>query len=324
MIERYERRTRTEVVWTLRLLAAAAAARAARRRALGCLPRGPADAGRRLRGAGPRRRSDTTAWAALGLVAARRRRRCSSGGVTYLARGRAGGDDADRPRARTRSAASPWASGRPPRSTGSRPPAPGTLVNATIWTILALRQAGRPAPPALVKALARRPTAAGGWCWTKAGAPDSNDTAAAIQALRAAACLRQADRAWARLPAGAAERRRRLRARIRPRLGRAVDGVGDPGFPRRRPQARCRRAALPGPAAPAGRQLPLQRPLRDDAGLGDGPGAAGAGGQAVPAQAIALRAQLGEPPVPPAPSPVRFADGRLRRRLKVAFAVVGR
>ncbi|MHB1242548.1 MAG: hypothetical protein ACYC1P_03980 [Gaiellaceae bacterium] len=63
---------------------------------------------------------------------------------------------------------------------------PGRLVNATIWTILALRQAGEPAPPALVRSLrdAQRPN--GGWSWLAGGAADANDTAAAIQALRAA------------------------------------------------------------------------------------------------------------------------------------------
>jgi hypothetical protein len=62
----------------------------------------------------------------------------------------------------------------------------GTLVNATIWTVIALRQAGEPAPPALVRALrsAQRPN--GGWGWLRGAAPDANDTAAAIQALRAA------------------------------------------------------------------------------------------------------------------------------------------
>ena len=38
---------------------------------------------------------------------------------------------------------------------------PGKLVNATIWTILALRQAGEPAPPALVRAAPRRAAAVG-------------------------------------------------------------------------------------------------------------------------------------------------------------------
>lgn len=63
---------------------------------------------------------------------------------------------------------------------------PGKLVNATIWTILALRQAGEPAPPALVLALRKAQRPSGGWSWLADGAADANDTAAAIQALRAA------------------------------------------------------------------------------------------------------------------------------------------
>jgi hypothetical protein len=63
---------------------------------------------------------------------------------------------------------------------------PGRLVNATIWTILALRQAGEPASPALVRALLEAQRPSGGWSWLRGGAPDTNDTAAAIEALRAA------------------------------------------------------------------------------------------------------------------------------------------
>jgi hypothetical protein len=63
---------------------------------------------------------------------------------------------------------------------------PGKLVNATIWTILALRQAGEPVPRGHVTALLRAQRPNGGWPWLRGGAPDSNDTAAAIQALRAA------------------------------------------------------------------------------------------------------------------------------------------
>jgi Prenyltransferase and squalene oxidase repeat len=60
------------------------------------------------------------------------------------------------------------------------------LTNTVIWTILARRQAGLAAPRALVRALLARQTASGGWGWAKGVAPDSNDTAAAVQALRAA------------------------------------------------------------------------------------------------------------------------------------------
>lgn len=63
---------------------------------------------------------------------------------------------------------------------------PTSLTNAAIWTILAFRQAGRPAPPALVQAVLGRQRPSGGWSWLEGGRPDSNDTAAALQALRAA------------------------------------------------------------------------------------------------------------------------------------------
>jgi hypothetical protein len=62
----------------------------------------------------------------------------------------------------------------------------GKLVNATMWTLIALRQAGEPAPPALVDSLRAAQRASGGWGWLRGGAPDANDTAAALQALRAA------------------------------------------------------------------------------------------------------------------------------------------
>jgi hypothetical protein len=62
----------------------------------------------------------------------------------------------------------------------------GPLVNSTIWGMLAFRSAGRPAGATTVRYLLRRQTRAGGWSWTPRGAPDSTDTAAAVQALRAA------------------------------------------------------------------------------------------------------------------------------------------
>jgi hypothetical protein len=62
----------------------------------------------------------------------------------------------------------------------------GPSVNSTTWAILALRQAREPAPRAAVRYLIRAQRRSGGWGWSPGGAPDSNDTAAAIQALRAA------------------------------------------------------------------------------------------------------------------------------------------
>ncbi len=62
----------------------------------------------------------------------------------------------------------------------------GPTVNSTIWGILALRQAREPAPRAAVRFVLRRQARNGGWAWYTGGQPDSNDTAAALQALRAA------------------------------------------------------------------------------------------------------------------------------------------
>lgn len=61
----------------------------------------------------------------------------------------------------------------------------GPTVNSTIWGVLALRQAGASVPPATKRLLLRRQGGGGGWSWTGGTAPDTNDTAAAVQALRA-------------------------------------------------------------------------------------------------------------------------------------------
>jgi hypothetical protein len=60
------------------------------------------------------------------------------------------------------------------------------LVNGTAWSVLALRGRGSPVPPRTVRWLLEHQTRAGGWSWSPRGAPDSNDTAAVVQALRAA------------------------------------------------------------------------------------------------------------------------------------------
>lgn len=62
----------------------------------------------------------------------------------------------------------------------------GPTVNSTIWGMLALRAAGEQPPATTIAYLLRQQSAAGGWAWSAGSAPDSNDTAAAIQALRAA------------------------------------------------------------------------------------------------------------------------------------------
>jgi squalene cyclase len=62
----------------------------------------------------------------------------------------------------------------------------GPNVNSTTWGILALRQAGRRAPRPAVRYLLRHQARSGGWSWYAGVQPDSNDTAAAVEALRAA------------------------------------------------------------------------------------------------------------------------------------------
>lgn len=62
----------------------------------------------------------------------------------------------------------------------------GPSVNSTIWGILALRQAGERAPRAAVRFVLSQQARSGGWAWYVRGQPDSNDTAAAVQALRSA------------------------------------------------------------------------------------------------------------------------------------------
>lgn len=61
----------------------------------------------------------------------------------------------------------------------------GPNVNSTTWGILALRQAGRRAPRPAVRYLRRHQARSGGWSWYAGIQPDSNDTAAAVEALRA-------------------------------------------------------------------------------------------------------------------------------------------
>ena len=121
-----------------------------------------------------------TAWATLGLVAAGAE---TGGAADYLARQQPQTATDVALVAMARAAAGDRPADLLPQLRAHRA---GKLVNATIWTILALRQAGEPAPPALVQALLAVQHRSGGWSWLRGGAPDSNDTAAAIQALRAA------------------------------------------------------------------------------------------------------------------------------------------
>ena len=135
----------------------------------------------------PGGRSDPglTAWAVLGLAAAGRR---SAAAADYLDGAPTAGASelALRTlalRALGRSAATEVGRLEALRREDGRI---GPLVNSTVWGILALRSAGRPAGRASVKYVLARQGRRGGWSWAPRGAPDSNDTAAAIEALRAA------------------------------------------------------------------------------------------------------------------------------------------
>ena len=121
-----------------------------------------------------------TAWSTLGLVAAGK----DTGRAAAFLAGQTPANDTDAALyAMARAAAGDRPHDLLPRLRAHKP---GKLVNATIWTILALRQAGEPAPPSLVRALRAAQRPSGGWSWLAGGGADTNDTAAAIQALRAA------------------------------------------------------------------------------------------------------------------------------------------
>jgi hypothetical protein len=76
--------------------------------------------------------------------------------------------------------------GHDPADLLARLPAQPGQVNVAIWSILAHRQAGRGVRAADVRYLLRAQARNGGFPWARGGRPDSNDTAAAIEALRAA------------------------------------------------------------------------------------------------------------------------------------------
>jgi prenyltransferase beta subunit len=118
-----------------------------------------------------------TAWAVLGLVAAGQP---PAGALDYL---RAQEDDSKPVATRALVAIAEAALGDGAHA-ASLPTKPGQ-TNAIIWTLLARSQAGLAAPKPLVKALRARQSTSGGWGWAKGVGPDSNDTAAAVQALRA-------------------------------------------------------------------------------------------------------------------------------------------
>jgi len=123
---------------------------------------------------------ELTAWAVLGLRASGAG---TGGALTYLL---AHERDLKTPTSIALVAMAKAALGRDADSLLARLPAQPHAVNEAIWDALALRQAGRTVPRPIVNYLLRSQAANGGFGWSRAVRPDSNDTAFAIQALRAA------------------------------------------------------------------------------------------------------------------------------------------
>lgn len=133
----------------------------------------------------------STAWAAIGLAAARAEPGRRAAALAYLHAHEA---DAKSDTDVSLLAFARAALGDDPGALLDRVAAqrPTALVNARIWRLLALRQAGRPAPPGAVKELLAAQRPSGGWSWARGGEADSNDTAAALQALRSAGVAKTA------------------------------------------------------------------------------------------------------------------------------------
>ncbi len=132
----------------------------------------------------------STAWAALGLAAARAEPARQAAALEFLR-----GHEAD---AKADTDVSLLALAR--LALGDRPEAlldrvraqrSTKLLNARMWRLLALRQAGEPAPAGAVKELLAAQRPSGGWPWLRGGQPDSNDTAVAVQALCSAGVSRR-------------------------------------------------------------------------------------------------------------------------------------
>lgn len=68
----------------------------------------------------------------------------------------------------------------------------GPALNSTIWGIIALRQTGHDAPPDSIHYLAAHQARSGGFAWVEGAAPDSNTTAAAVEALGRGAAANRA------------------------------------------------------------------------------------------------------------------------------------
>ena len=273
----------------------------------GAVPRVASGRGRRLRRGRSGRRPVDDRVAALALVAA-------DGSAEARDRAR-GALAAAEPALQTQTdlalnALARSALGEPPapRSTGSPPRNPvRSSTRRSGRSSHSARAAGPRRPRSSAHFAARSvPPAAGSWLRT--GAADSNDTAAAIQALRAAGVSgRPVERGLAYLRRGrgttAASGSRPDGRRTRSRR---------PGRSRRSSPRAASQAQPPGAssrASAATTAATATASLRDDAGMGDRAGRAGARRQAVPAQAL-VAASSAEGTSPGSPSPLPMRAGR--------------
>jgi prenyltransferase/squalene oxidase-like repeat protein len=130
--------------------------------------------------------SGLTAWAALGLAAAGQP---DQRALAYL---RLHEDELREPTDLELALAAQAATGAPSEALIARvlalrraSGAIGPTLNSTFWGVIALRQARAVVEPQTRRYILARQARSGGWAWTAGSEPDSNDTAAAIQALRA-------------------------------------------------------------------------------------------------------------------------------------------
>lgn len=122
-----------------------------------------------------------TAWAVLGLRAAGAD---APGSLTYL---RAHEDELATPTDVALTALAEQSLGGSTDALAARlkPALDGSVggtLNATFWAVLATRHAS----PATTRFILRHQAKSGGWSWAAGAKPDSNDTAAALEALRVA------------------------------------------------------------------------------------------------------------------------------------------
>ena len=111
---------------------------------------------------------------------------------------------------------------------------PGTLVNETIWTVIALRAVGEEPPATFVQAILAAQAKSGAFSWSVAVCPTRTTRRRLSEALRAAGAWRAAiDPRASSHCASFRDKRRRLRADERSRVRRPVDRVGDPGADQR-------------------------------------------------------------------------------------------